>query len=239
MHRIAFVAPALPVGEMTMEARQSLTVSAFSALFNELRKLGYVEGGNLLVERYSALGRPERYAELAREATRAHPDLIVSSGNTLVRSLQTATDTIPIVAAMADPVAFGRVASLARPGANLTGISVVAGLEIWGKRLQILLEAIPGASRVGFLAAQRIWDNPTGYAVRQYAKQLGISVLGPPLESPLSQAEYRRVFEAMSRERADGVIVGDEPDHVTNGSWIVSLAEATRLAHNLLGSCAL
>jgi ABC transporter substrate binding protein len=143
--------------------------------------------------------------------------------------LQTATDTIPIVAAMTDPVAFGLAASLARPGANLTGISVVARLEIWGKRLQILLEAIPGASRVGFLAAQRIWDNPTGYAVRQYAKQLGISILGPPLESPLGQAEYRRVFEAMSQEGADGVIISDEPDHVTNGSLIVGIAEATRL----------
>jgi putative tryptophan/tyrosine transport system substrate-binding protein len=127
IRRIAIVSPAVPVGEMTISAR-------YAALFNELRKLGYVEGRNLIVERYSAVGRPERYGDLARdyEATHTHPDLIISNGNALLRSLQAATDTIPIVAAMADPVAFGQVASLARPGANLTGISVIAGLEICG-----------------------------------------------------------------------------------------------------------
>jgi hypothetical protein len=133
---------------MAIEAGQSPAVSAFSALFNELRKLGYVEGRNLIVERYSALGRPERYAEPAREATRAHPDLIVSSGNTLVRSLQTATDTIPIVAAMADPVAFGLAASLARPGANPRSISACGSILMW---LSIIAHLVRAGRRASMM----------------------------------------------------------------------------------------
>ena len=118
---------------------------------------------------------------------------------------------------MADPVSFGIVTSLARPGGNITGVSVEAGLEIWGKRLQVLREAVPAASKVGFLGSRQIWDLPGGgqvAATREAAAQVGITLLGPPLES-LQEGEYRRVVGAMARERVDGIIVGDQLEHVT------------------------
>ncbi len=98
-------------------------------------------------------GRQERFAELARDVVHTKPDLIFATSNPLVLRFKAATDTIPVVGFMADPVAHGLVASLARPGGNITGVSPDAGLEIWGKRLQILREVIPTASKVGYLTA--------------------------------------------------------------------------------------
>src|SRR5262249_59049638 len=95
-------------------------------------------GHDVVAERYSAEGRSERYVPLADEVTRTKPDLIVAASTPLVRALKDATDSIPIVATMADPTAYGVVTSVARPGGNVTGVSVEAGLEIWAKRLQIL-----------------------------------------------------------------------------------------------------
>jgi putative tryptophan/tyrosine transport system substrate-binding protein len=126
VHRIAIVSPAARVGEMSETGDNP----AYVALFKELRRLGYVEGRNLVVERYSAEGRPERYAELAREVVHTKPDLILATSNGLVLRFKAAIDTIPVVGIMADPVSFGIMASLARPGGNITGVSVDAGLEI-------------------------------------------------------------------------------------------------------------
>jgi putative tryptophan/tyrosine transport system substrate-binding protein len=225
VHRIAVVHPSVAVAAM----RESGDDPRYSALFKELRRLGYVEGKNLVVERYSAGGRPERYNELAYDVVRAKPDLIVASSNTLVLSLQAQTDTIPIVGIMADPVAFGNARSLARPGGNFTGISVEAGLEIWGKRLQILREIVPTAARVGWLDSRVAWNLPAASAVQEAAGKAGISLLGPPLESPIQPAEYRRVLGAMADEHLDGLIVSDGPHNLTHWRLIVDLAEKARL----------
>jgi len=103
----------------------------YPALFQELRRLGYVEGKNLVVARYSGEGQEDRYPELCRDVVGTKPDVIVTSASRLVLSFKAATHTIPVVASMADPVPFGIVTSLARPGGNITGVSVEAGLEIW------------------------------------------------------------------------------------------------------------
>jgi putative ABC transport system substrate-binding protein len=129
---------------------------------------------------------------------------------------------------MADPVPFGIVASLSRPGGNITGVNVEAGLDIWGKRLQVLREAIPRASRVGFLGSRQIWDLPQLGALREAARQMDISLLGPPLES-LQESEYRRVLGAMEQEQLNGVIVSDQLEHVTYRRLIADLTEKARL----------
>jgi putative ABC transport system substrate-binding protein len=147
----------------------------------------------------------------------------------MVRLFKAATATIPIVGIMADPVAFGLVTSFARPGGNVTGVSVDAGVEIWGKRLQILREAIPTASRVGYLASRGVWENPDGAAVQEAAKRAGISLVGPLLEGAIEEGEYRRVFEAMMQERVDALVVSDQAEHYTNRRLIVELAERTGL----------
>jgi putative ABC transport system substrate-binding protein len=201
----------------------------FPAFFKELRHLGYIEGVNLVVTRYSGEGREERFPELCHEVVRTNPDIIVTAASRLVLSFKAATDTIPVVATMADPVPFGIVTNIARPGGNITGVSVEAGLDIWSKRLQVLREAVPTASKVGFLGSRQIWSLPQVNALREAAQQLGISLLGPPIESPIQDEEYRRVFGAMAQEHVDGVIIGDQLEHVAYRQLIVDLVGAAKL----------
>ena len=145
--RIAIFHPAIPTALLT----ETGGGSAWRAFFGELRRLGYVEGENLIIERYSAEGHHERYADLAREIVTRNPDVIVTGTNPVVIAFKAATSTIPVVAFMLDPLKAGLVTSLARPGGNLTGITLDAGIEIWGKRLEMLKEAIPSTAKAAFL----------------------------------------------------------------------------------------
>jgi putative ABC transport system substrate-binding protein len=196
VYRIAIVHVSVPVKEMYETGN-----SRFKALFGELRRLGYIEGQNLIVERYSAEGKIEHNAELALEAVLQQPDVIFTSSNLIIRHLKAATSTIPIVGLSSNPVADGLVDSLARPGGNITGVSDDAGPEIWGKRLGLMRELIPTASRVGYLVSREFAGSPTGAVLREAAQKAGISIVGPPLET-ISEAEYRRVFKLMTQERA-------------------------------------
>ena len=126
VHRIAFAYPTLPVADQNQSSKGSITVPA---IFEELTRLGYVEGRNLLIERYSGEGRAEHYPELVRAAVSRNPDLIIAFGNDLVLDFKAATSTIPIVGILLDPVGQGIVPSLARPGGNITGISIGVGLD--------------------------------------------------------------------------------------------------------------
>jgi putative ABC transport system substrate-binding protein len=225
-YHIALVHPSLSVADMNETSKGN---PSYTVLFKELRRLGYTEGGNLVVTRYSGEGREERYPELCHEVVSTNPDIIVTNTSRLVLGFKRATDTIPVVAVMADPVPFGIVASIARPGGNITGVSVEAGPDIWGKRLQVLREAVPTASKVGFLGSRQIWDIPQVNALREAARQLDISLLGPPLESPIQDEEYRRVLGAMTQEHVDGVIIGDQGEHLPNRQLIVDLVRAAEL----------
>ena len=118
--RIAIFHPAIPTTLLT----ETGGGSAWRAFFAELRRLGYVEGENLIVERYSAEGHHERYADFAREIVTRKPDLIVTGTNPVVIAFTAATSTIPVVAFMLDPLKAGLVTSLSRPGGNLTGITL-------------------------------------------------------------------------------------------------------------------
>jgi putative ABC transport system substrate-binding protein len=224
VYRIAIVHPSVPVKEMN-----ETSDIHFKAVFGELRRLGYIEGQNLIVERYSGEGNIAHYAELASEAVRQQPDVILASTNRMVRNVKAATATIPIVGLMADPVAYGLVSSLARPGGNITGVSVDAGLEVWGKRIALLRELIPAASRVGFLTSRDALETREGVAMREAVQQAGLSLVGPVLEGTIQEAEYRRVFELMTQERADALIASSQAEHRTYSRLIIELAEKSRL----------
>jgi ABC-type uncharacterized transport system substrate-binding protein len=228
VYHIAIVHPSEPVAELTETG-----TARFAALFKELRGLGYVEGQNIVVERYSGAGRTQHYSELASEVVRKKPDLIFANTSRMVQNFKAATATIPIVGVMADPVPVGIVDSLARPGGNITGVCVDAGPEIWGKRLELLREVVPGISRVGFLAPRAVWEGPFGItaiaALRPAAERMGVSIIGPPLEGTLQEAEYRRVFDAMIEGHPDAVIVGDQTENLSNARLIVELAAKSRL----------
>jgi putative ABC transport system substrate-binding protein len=145
-HRIAIIRQAGPVSIMNETAHPF-----WRAFFEELRRLGDVEGQNLTVERYSGEGRPENFADLARDVVNSNPDVTIALTDAIARAARAANGTMPIVWMGADPIEGGLAASLARPGGNITGVSVYAGYEIWGKRLQILKEAVPSASKVAFV----------------------------------------------------------------------------------------
>ena len=223
MKRIAFVNSAGSVSRIS--ASGSLYYRAF---FEELTRLGYVEGQNFRVERYSGEGRAEHYAELARNVVNTHPDLIIAVGARLSLDFKMATTTIPIVTMIIDPIAMGLVASIARPGGNVTGVTIAGGLEIIGKRMGLLVEAVPKLSTVGYLASRPFWEDPRGAAVREAAKQAGIS-LSPVMLSAFDEAEYQRVFRSMEQDRADAFMVSDEPENSTNRETIVELAAKGRI----------
>jgi putative tryptophan/tyrosine transport system substrate-binding protein len=145
-----------------------------------------------------------------------------------VLDVKAATSTIPIVGIFADPIAFGIVPSLARPGGNITGVSVDVGLDQWAKRMQLLKEAVPQISRLGFL---RTRDIPERFSagIREDALRNSVSIVGPPLERPADEQEYHRVFATLAQEIAEGLVVFDQPENVTYRTLIVELAAKGRL----------
>ena len=206
-HRIAIFHPAIPTTLLT----ETGGGSAWRAFFGELRRLGYVEGGNLIIERYSAEGHHERYEDIAREIVIRSPDVIVTGTNPVVTAFNAATKTIPVVAFMLDPLQAGLVTNLSRPGGNITGITLDPGIEVWGKRLEILKEAIPSTTKAAFLGMRGGWEGSSGQVLRDAAAQLGIS-LGFTLPEKGTASEIERVFAAMDQQRPDAVLVSGEGD---------------------------
>jgi putative ABC transport system substrate-binding protein len=148
VYRVGLIATTSPVSEMAGPEPVHPSVRAF---VQGLRALGYVEGKNLILERRSAEGRFERFGDIVAELVRLRTDVIVAPGDVAPRAAKMVTTTVPIVMATAeDPVGAGLVQSLARPGGNVTGLMLVIGPEIEGKRLEIFREALPGVSRVAY-----------------------------------------------------------------------------------------
>jgi ABC-type uncharacterized transport system substrate-binding protein len=205
--------------EAISEARSGF----WRAFFGELRRLGHVEGRDLIVERYSAEGRPSRYNDLARDVVSLNPDVIFVTGNLLARIFRTSTATTPIVATMSDPLETGMVQSLARPGGYLTGVSEDAGIEIWGKRVQLLKEAVPSMATLAYVGVQLARMGATRQAVESAAQRLGLSVIGVSVEEP-SPAEYRRLSAALVEHTPDAIAVT-----YGFGTGIVQLAAKQRL----------
>src|SRR5712691_11687198 len=224
MKRIAYVHSAGNVSRISVSGEPF-----YRAFFEELSRLGYVEGQNLGVERYSGEGRTERYAELARDVVNTHPDLILAVGGRLSLDFKMATTTIPIVTMIIDPIAMGLVASIARPGGNITGVTIAGGLEIIGKRMGLLVEAMPKLSTVGYLASRPLWEDPRGAATREAAKRAGVALKAALLGSAFNEAEYQRVFRSMEQDRADALMVSEEPEHTTYRATIVELAAKGRI----------
>jgi putative ABC transport system substrate-binding protein len=222
--RIAIFHPAIPTTLLT----ETGGGSAWRAFFGELRRLGYVEGENLLIERYSAEGHHERYADLAREIVSRNPEVIVTGTNPVVIAFKAATSTIPVVAFMLDPLQAGLVTSLARPGGNLTGITLDPGIEIWGKRLEMLKEAIPSTTKAAFLGMREGWEGSSGQVLRDAGGRLGISLVFM-LPQNGTPSEIERVFAAMEQQRPDAVLVSGEGDLYANRRLIAELAEKNRL----------
>ena len=219
--RLAIAHASSPVRDLRIDGDNPLV----NAFFDELTKLGYSEGRNLDVIRFSADGRTDHFAELSVEVINTNPDVIVANTSPFVLALKQTTSTVPIVGITADPIAYGLTKSLSRPDANVTGVSVDAGLELWGKRLAILRELIPSLSRFGFLTIRASWDGPQGQSLQRAAREIGGTLVGSPLDDPVRPPEYRRVLSEMNLAKADAIIVGDAAPNYTYRREIVALAK--------------
>jgi len=192
-----------------------------------LRELGYVEGKNIVIEWRYAEGKIDRLPALAAELVRLKVDVIVTAGSPVTRSAKEATVTIPIVMANdSDPVGSGHVASLARPGGNITGLSTLR-LEISGKRLELLKEIIPRLSRVAVLGSSTVPGN--AQALKE--TELAAGAFGVQLQylDVLSPKDIETAFRAASKGRADAVLVLGGPLFNSQRTQIVDLAVKSRL----------
>jgi putative tryptophan/tyrosine transport system substrate-binding protein len=224
VYRVAIVNPSTPASEITKAN------PVYGPFLEELRRLGYIEGQNLVVQRYSGAGRLEHYREVVGEVVRSSPDAVFVFSTELSLEFKAQTETIPIVAGSYDPIGVGIVPSLARPGGNITGVDGDAGPQTWGKRLGLLKEAIPTLSRVGLLVVPTLIGRRGAAALKEASDKIGVSLVGPALESPFDESAYRRAFAAMLQDGAEAVYVSAQYENWTNQRLIVDLAQQHRLA---------
>ena len=195
-----------------------------------LRELGYIEGQNIAIEYRHAEGKRDRYPELAAELVRLKVDIIVvAGGDPLIRAAKNATKTIPIVmtGAGADPVKEGLIESLARPGGNVTGITILSR-ELGGKRLELLKEAVPKLARVAVLYDP---SNPASVTeLKEFlpaaARALGLTVRSWEVRDA---SGFEKVFAALNKERPDGLYVAGGRLMGANQKRTVDFALKSRL----------
>jgi len=195
------------------------------ALRKGLRELGYVEGRNLIIEYRSADGRAERFPDLASELVRLKVDLLVTRGTPAARAAKNATGTIPVVmATMGDPRAI--VASFARPGGNITGVTTFS-TELQAKRIELLKELVPNLSRVALLhnmgnpAAPPEWEE-----TKTAARSLGLQA---DLLDVRNQGDLRRAFELAVRQHVDALVIGADGLTQMHQQTIVDSVARSRL----------
>jgi putative tryptophan/tyrosine transport system substrate-binding protein len=191
-----------------------------------LSDLGYVEGHTVILEERWGAGKLDRLAALAAELVQLPVDVIVASGASAVRAAGGATRSIPIViAGAADPVAEGLVTSLSYPGGNVTGLAVLAGRDVEGKRLELLHAAVPTATRVGVVldSTSRLDTTP----LREMAQALGLTLLFSA--ETATPDEFQSAFAAMITNGAEALYAPETPVNARHRDLIVELAARHRL----------
>ena len=215
--RVGFLAASTGSGESSRPA----------AVKEGLRELGYVEGKNIVIEWRQAEGKLDRLAAFADELVRLKVDVILSAGSTATRAARKATTTIPIVMTQDnDPVGSGFIASLARPGGNITGLSTLRP-EISGKRLELLKEIVPGLARVAVLGTS---GNP-GNAEGLKETELAAAALKVQIQylDVTGLKDIEKVFRDARTERADAVLVLGGPVFNVKPKELVEHAAKSRL----------
>jgi putative ABC transport system substrate-binding protein len=221
----------IPRVGLLISASSAATAPFIDALQLGLRELGYVEGKNIAIERRFAELKFDRLPDLATELVGLKVDVIVAAGsNIAVRAARQATSTIPIIIIISsDPVELGHVASLARPGGNITGFTSIAR-ELMGKHLELLAEALPKVKRVAVFTAARQVDR--WKATEEYKEsEAAARVLGVKLQilTARDPDTIDNGFTAITKERAEALIVGSSPRFVQNRARIVTQAVTHRL----------
>ncbi|WP_167561223.1 ABC transporter substrate-binding protein [Bradyrhizobium sp. AS23.2] len=219
--RLALVHSGIPADQLT-ERGGPFWVRRFH---ETLRRLGNIEGQNLVIERFSAEGRTDRFASVVADVIGRKPDVIVTNFNDLVKIFVATTKTTPIVALVGDPLTGGLVTNLARPGGNLTGVSINAGSQIYGKRLQILKEVMPAASTIGYLLSGV--NNDPAYQ-DEVARRMQVTVIRSML-ALVDDAALERGFSEMAQQRVDAVIIDEGGSFLAQRAAVVELAQKYRV----------
>ena len=216
------------VGFLGLRRPESIATDFIGGFPQGMRELGYVEGRNLVIEWRFADGVDERLSGLAAELVQLKLDVLVTGAEISVHALQQATTTIPIVMALgSDPIAAGLIKSLAHPGGNITG-NTLMGAELVPKQLEMLLNMAPKLKRVAILrSSANLGHTRSLVGIQAAAKKLGVTIL--TVEARRSE-EIEKAFAVMAREKAQAVIV--LRDGIFNGRAreIAELAAKNRLA---------
>ena len=215
------------IGYLSTPTRASVE-HGVQAFLRALQELGWAEGQNLIIEYRWAEGNVERLPELAADLVQRKVDLIVAPAGSAALAAKNATTSIPIVMIFpSDPVELGLVASLQRPGGNITGTTLTPGPAIFGKQLQILKEAIPRASRVAML-----W-NPADSSFALQMKEVEAAARALEIHLQYLEArgpeEFGRAFAAMARDRAHALLVGATSTFLAHRSRLAEFAVKGRL----------
>ena len=193
-----------------------------------LRELGWVEGQNIIIEYRWAEGRFDRLPDLAAELVRLKVDVLVAAPTPAALAAKNATGTIPIVGmSLTDPIGLGLVASLARPGGNVTGVSYSVGAEIFGKDLELLKEVVPRVRRVAVLSNPASPARPLTISnVKDAARSLGLQLQLLEARGP---RDFDGAFAAMAKERVGALLVVTDPAFIPHRARLVDLAVKNRL----------
>ena len=226
-------AEAQPAGKVPRIGFLSTTSSSdrpalVDAFRQRLRELGWVEGQNVVIDYRYAEDRVERLPGLAAELVRLKVDLIVSWGTQGVTAAKNATETIPIVMiAVRDPVGTGLIASLVRPGGNVTGVSGYAGLEIVARQLELLKETVPKIRRVAILS------NPANAYHQLAIREVNVAARSLGVQLQLLEArgpnEFDGAFAAMAKERVGALLVLSDAIFGSHRTRLADLAARSRL----------
>ena len=219
--RLAICSPSEPTALMYEHSDNRY----YRALFAELRRLGHIEGQNLIIERYGREKNASGLAAMVAEVIRTDPDVIyvIPPG---APDFKRGTAKIPLVALTGDPVAAGLVQNLASPGGNLTGVSVDTGPTIYVKRIALLREIFPAMSKLCCIALRPQWENVMGPPLRTACDAAGIGLVSSLIDPPSSEAVYRDAIAQASRGGANAIMVADNPDTLQNRALIVRLIGA-------------
>jgi putative tryptophan/tyrosine transport system substrate-binding protein len=222
VYRVGLLYEALRVADLLRVQNQPF--------FLALSELGYTEGQNLIVEVRSAEGRLERVPEIVAELVHLRVDVIVVSTSPVAHRVKQATSTVPIVITSGTTLAeLGLVQSLARPGGNVTGLTMNAGPEIETKRLELLREVAPRISRVAFVGSKADWESPMGQAVQRGGRALGLRLVLAEHPASVTRRDYEAALAVVTRERADALFVASGGPGFAYAQLLVEFAAKNRL----------
>lgn len=216
-HRLGILAEGSAVSDITGPTPSASTIRE---LLGRLHELGYRYGENLATEVRSAEGRIDRFPLLATELVQTKPSAIVVTSNRAAMAAKGATTTTPVVmAGISDPIGFGLVTSLSRPGGNLTGITLDTGPDFAAKRLELLKELSPQVRRVAYFIPTLVWlERPGGRAIQQAALTLGMTLL------PIVVTTREEI------DAADAGLRSQRPDALLVEAYVLSWVERRRLS---------